>query len=175
MTVGYYQVPLDLGSRKYTAFICSLGLFEYLVFLNLITNASETFQVMMTKVWKGLIHMIGEVYLDDIMIYPRMFPEHIEHARIAMECLKIRNLEIKKWKFALVTISFLSHTISYGNISPSSAKVDQLLQFKSLLTDRQIHSCLGLASLVLSRYQFFHIDIYRYTEVVISIYIDINR
>jgi hypothetical protein len=95
-----------------------------------------------------LIHVICEVYLDDIIIYSTTLAEHIEHVRIIMERLQKHNLKIKieKCKFAQETISYLSHTISYGNISPSSAKVDRLLQFKSPLTARQIHSFLGLAS-----------------------------
>jgi hypothetical protein len=69
LTSGYYQVPLDPNSRQYTAFICSRGLFEYLVLPMGITNATETFQRMMNKVLDGLLHVICEVYLDDIIVY----------------------------------------------------------------------------------------------------------
>ncbi len=114
LTAAYYQVPLDPGSRKYTAFICSRGLFEYLVNPMGITNSTETFQRMMNKVLEGLIHVICEVYLDDIINYWTTLAEHIEHVRIIMERLKKHNLKIKieKCKFALETISYLSDRMS---------------------------------------------------------------
>ena len=44
LTSGYYQVPLDPASRKYTAFMCSKGTFEYLVLPMGLKNAGDTFQ-----------------------------------------------------------------------------------------------------------------------------------
>ena len=69
LTSGYYQVSLDPASRKFTAFMCSKGTFEYLVFPYGLTNATETFQKMMNTVLKGLAGKICEVFLDDIIIY----------------------------------------------------------------------------------------------------------
>ena len=42
LTSAYNQVQLDPNSRKYTAFICQRGLFEYNVLPMGITNATET-------------------------------------------------------------------------------------------------------------------------------------
>ena len=69
LTSGDYQIPLDPNSRKYTAFICFRGLFEYLVLPIGITNATETFQKIMNKVLSGFLHNICDVYLDDIIIF----------------------------------------------------------------------------------------------------------
>ncbi len=42
---GYYQIPLDKASRKYTAFRCEMGLFEFTVMPMGLTNATATFQL----------------------------------------------------------------------------------------------------------------------------------
>ena len=81
LTSGYYQVPLDPASRKYTAFMCSKGTFEYLVLPMGLTNATETFQKMMKTVLRGLTGKICEVYLDDIIIYSESLSEHIQHVK----------------------------------------------------------------------------------------------
>jgi hypothetical protein len=44
LTSGYYQVPLDPASRKFTAFMCSKGTFEYLVLPMGLTNTPKPFK-----------------------------------------------------------------------------------------------------------------------------------
>ena len=73
LTSAYNQVKLDPDSRKYTAFICHRGLFEYNVLPMGTTNATETFQRLMNKVFEGILHKIVETYLDDIIIYSKTF------------------------------------------------------------------------------------------------------
>ena len=148
LTSGYYQVPLDPASRKYTAFMCSKGTFEYLVLPMGLTNAVETFQRMMNKVLQGLIGQICEVYLDDIIIYSDSIETHIEHVKEVVKRLQQYNLKIKlsKCKIAEEKIEYLSHVISYGQIQPSLAKVKDLFKYTAPLTTRQIYSFIGLAS-----------------------------
>ncbi|CAF1018509.1 unnamed protein product [Brachionus calyciflorus] len=43
---GYYQIALEKESRKYTAFSCEWGLYEYTVMPMGLTNAPETFSVL---------------------------------------------------------------------------------------------------------------------------------
>ena len=113
LTSGYYQLPLEPNSRQFTAFICARGLFEYLVMPMGITNATETFQRMMNNVLEGLLHVICEVYLDDIIVFSNTLEEHVEHVRLVAERLKKLNLKIKieKCKIAQEKIEYLSHII----------------------------------------------------------------
>ena len=148
LTSGYYQVPLHPDSIKYTAFICARGLFEYQVLPMGITNATETFQRMMNQVLKGLLYTICEVYLDDIIIYSNTIEEHIEHVKQVVNRLNEYNLKIKleKCKIAEQQIEYLSHVISHGTISPSPAKVADLMKYNPPLNAKQTHSFIGLGS-----------------------------
>jgi hypothetical protein len=148
LTSGYYQVPLDPASRKFTAFMCSKGTFEYLVLPMGLTNATETFQKMMNTVLKGLTGKICEVYLDDIIIYSETLNEHIKHVEAVVQRLKQYNLKVKlsKCKIVQQKIQYLSHVISHCHIQPSTEKVKDLNKFQTPLNYSQIHSFIGLAS-----------------------------
>ncbi len=148
LTSGYYQVPLVPDSRKYTGFICYRGLFEYLVLPMGLTNACETFQEMMNKVLDGLLTVICDVYLDDIIIYSNDLEEHVKHVQLVIDRLIQYNLKVKleKSKICQDKIEYLSHTISHGQIQPSPAKVKDLYKYDAPLNVRQIHSFIGLGS-----------------------------
>lgn len=79
---GYYQVPMEESSKKYTAFTCEYGLFEYNVMPMGLMNATATFQRLMNKIFDGLIGEIMFVYLDYIIIFSRNAEEHIKHVVI---------------------------------------------------------------------------------------------
>ena len=119
LTSGYYQVPLDPASRKFTAFMCSKGTFEYLVLPMGLTNATETFQKMMNTVLKGLTGKICEVYLDDIIIFSETLNEHIRHVEAVVQRLKEYNLKVKlsKWKTRNQTIETTKGTQMKTNVS----------------------------------------------------------
>ena len=148
LTAGYYQVPLDPASREYTAFVCSRGLFEFIVLPMGITGATETFQRMMNMVLEGLIAIICFVYLDDVIVFSTTIPQHIIDVQTVVDRLIKYNLKLKMSKCEILQkeIVYLSHVIRNGQITPNPAKVQDLFKFKSPLTARQIKGYVGLGS-----------------------------
>ena len=63
--------------------------------------------------------------------------------RLTQYNLKIK---IEKCQIAQERIEYLSHIISHGKITPSPAKINDLLKFKSPLTEKQVHSVIGFGS-----------------------------
>ncbi len=51
---GFYQVPMDEESKKFTAFTCLQGKFQFKVMPFGLTNAPCTFQLLMQMVLRGL-------------------------------------------------------------------------------------------------------------------------
>ena len=145
---GYYQVKMDEASRKYTAFACDYGFFEYTVMPMGLTNATGTFQRLMDKVLNELIGKICYVYLDDIIIFSENEQEHMKHVDQIVERLKQHNLKInlKKCTFAQRKIEYLSHIICNGTISPRPAKLEALYRSIVPKSVKQVQSFLGLAS-----------------------------
>ena len=145
---GYYQVRMHPDSRKFTAFSCEHGFFEYNVMPMGLSNACATFQRLMNTVLNELIGTICFVYLDDIIIYSSSFEEHLDYVKIVVERLRNNRLKVKliKCKIAQVKIEYLSHEISDGKISPGKKKTEALYKFKQPQTIRQVQSFIGLGS-----------------------------
>ena len=148
LTSAYNQVKLDTDSRKYTAFICSRGLYEYNVLPMGITNATETFQRLMNTVFKDILHKIVETYLDDIIIYSRTLKEHVQHVKMVVERLLKHVLKIKleKCKIAEQRIEYLSHIVYHGCIQPNPQKVRDLLKYQPPFNKKQTAAFIGKAA-----------------------------
>jgi hypothetical protein len=147
-TSGYFQVPLDEQSRKYTAFRCILGLFEFLVMPMGIKGAAERFQRMMEIALHGLYSVICEVYQDDLIIYSNTLEDHWIHVNLVLERLAhyVIKVKLSKCKIAQTRIEYLSHIIENGTIRPSPRKTQALFQHKTPTTVSQLHKMHGLAA-----------------------------
>jgi hypothetical protein len=95
LTSGYYQVQLDENSRKYTAFRCEFGFFEYTVMPMGLCNAGCTCQRMVEHVLKDLIGKCCMVYQDDIIIFSETIEEHVKHCELVFEKIRTAKLWLK--------------------------------------------------------------------------------
>ena len=148
LTSAYNQVPLHKDSRKFTAFMCRRGLYEYTVLPQGITNATETFQKLMNKIFDGILHKIVETYLDDIVIYSNTLKEHVAHVREVVQRLLTHVLKIRlaKCKIATQKLEYLSHIVYNGCIMPNPQKIKHLLQYEPPFNKKQTEAFLGKAS-----------------------------
>ena len=85
---GYYQIGVDEKSRKFTAFSCEWGLFEWTRLPMGLKNSGATFQRAMNKLLEKYIGKFCHVYMDDIIIYSRSLKEHMVHLKIICEVIR---------------------------------------------------------------------------------------
>jgi len=85
-------------SRKVTAFITPWGLFEWNKMPFRLYNAPATFQRLMNQILRKYLGKFVLVYLDDIIIYSKIFEEHKEYVRLVFEALRAASLMIKSKK-----------------------------------------------------------------------------
>ena len=155
---GFYQIPLDDDSKKYTAFACEWGLYEYNVMPMGLTNAPATFQRMMNNVLRECIEEgYVSVFLDDILIHSSTLDEHFKHLSKVVEKLRQNDLKVKLKKCELVKqeVTFLGHVISYGRIKPDPSKVEALHRYPRPTNLTQVQSFLGLAQYYRKFIEFF--------------------
>jgi hypothetical protein len=70
LTAGYHQTPLHEKSWKYTAFKTAFGVFEWKRVPMGLKGAPSYFQhVMQSEVLHGLMYLICELYIDDVIIF----------------------------------------------------------------------------------------------------------
>ncbi len=79
---GYWQIKIAEKDKNKTAFSSHLGLYDFLCMHFGLIGAPETFSRILDKVLDGLIIKKCLVYLDDIIIYCKMFGEILPNLRL---------------------------------------------------------------------------------------------
>lgn len=79
-----------------------------------VCNGSATFQCLMQSTMGDLIFQIMLVYLDDILVYPSTFHEHLQRLDVIFSRRKETGLKVKleKCYFLQQEVKFLGHQIS---------------------------------------------------------------
>ena len=104
LTSGYHQAQLAKASQEYTAFITFMGLYKWVRVPMGPKGAPSYFQQQMVgTVLPGLVHVICEVYIDDICVYAKTIDELCANLQKVLERLRKYNLTLnpKKCCFGL--------------------------------------------------------------------------
>ncbi len=110
LTAGYHQAPVGLGTRIFLAFICFCGIFQFCRLPFGPKRAPSYFQQMMSSVvLAGLIYIICEIYLDDVIVHAKTDDEFLIRLDKVLERFQSHHIILKpsKCKFALYTLRIL--------------------------------------------------------------------
>ncbi|KAK3106184.1 hypothetical protein FSP39_014461 [Pinctada imbricata] len=144
---GFYQVEIDEKSRPYTAWRCHIGSFQFRRLPMGLKNSPATFQRLMETVLRGSNFKFCLIYLDDIIVYSRTFPEHLKHLKEVFERLRSSGLKLNpgKCSFARKEIKYLGHKVSATGISPDPEKINSVKNYPTPKSVKQIRAFLGLS------------------------------
>lgn len=144
---GYWQVPLTEDAVPKSAFICSEGLFEFLVMPFGLCNAPATYQRIMNVLLAGLNGLSCLVYLDDIIVYSKDFPSHIKDLKGVLDRLVQAEILLKpsKCRFGVEQVEYLGHIVSSRGIAPDPKKVAKLKEFPKPECVNDLRAFLGFA------------------------------
>ena len=95
-----------------------------------LTNAPASFQTYINKALIGLVDIICVVYLNDILIYSNNRLFYIEAVRKVSQYLKEFYLyaNLKKYKFIITEVEFLSFLIRRTGIRIDPSKVSTVVE-----------------------------------------------
>ncbi len=114
LTSGFYNVPLHVSDRHYTAFTTPMGLYEYNRLPQGLCNSPASFMRMMLSIFGDLNFSSLLCYLDDMLFFARSEQEALKRLEVVFSRLRTSNLKLaqKKCHFLRRSIKFLGHVIS---------------------------------------------------------------
>ena len=144
---GYWQIPLDEGSRDKTAFTTPFGLYEFEVMPFGLHSAPATFQRMINHILQDCWSFARAYIDDDIVVFSSSWDEHLTHLHKVMNCLHVANLTINmsKCQFWRAKVHYLGRVIGGGQVTPDPQKLDAVRNYPTPVSKRQVRAFLGLA------------------------------
>jgi len=144
---GYWQVPVQEGSKVYTAFRTRTGLYEYNVMPFGLKNSPATYQRIMNDLL-GEYYSFCLVYQDDIIVFSRSFKDHINHLEQIFKILEQAGITLARHKctFGAQTVKFLGHIVSTNGIKMNPAKVDAVQAYPQPKTRKELRKFLGVVN-----------------------------
>jgi len=149
LTAGYHQAPMAKASQVFTAFICFMGLFEWLRVPMGLQGAPSYFQHQIaTQVLAGLMWVACEAYIDDIIVFGKDEEEYLKNLSNVLERFQQRNILLNPDKcfFGLKTVEYLGHIISEDGLDFSLEKKMEVFDFEKPKVMKQMKRFIGLAN-----------------------------
>ena len=87
LSKDFYQIPIRMEDRDKTAFCSPFGKYRFTCMPFGLHNATSTFQHIMHTVLGGQEDH-SATYIDDILVYSRMWTEHLAHIEAILEALR---------------------------------------------------------------------------------------
>ena len=133
--------------KEKTAFSTPDGHYQFTVMPFGVCNGPSAFQRLMGAVLKGLQWQTCLVYLDDIIVFGRTFPEHLDRLKAIFARLRAANLRLKPSKCFLFRekVNFLGHVVTADGVQTDPAKIRDIEQWPTIRTVGQLRTFLGFS------------------------------
>jgi len=145
---GFFHVPVDEQSRKFTAFIVPDGHYEFLRVPFGLCNSPAVFQRYINIVFRDLIQSkVILTYMDDLIIPSIDCEIGIKNLQVVLKVASEAGLTInwRKCQFLRQRVEFLGHVIENGRVGPSEHKTEAVRKFPEPNSVKQVQSFLGLS------------------------------
>jgi Reverse transcriptase (RNA-dependent DNA polymerase) len=123
--VIFNYIYITKRQEYFTAFNICYGLYETLVILFGLSNAPATFQARINKVLYSYLDVFYTAYIDDILVYSNDLTSYRQYVRLVIEALRDASLQldIKKYEFKVIEITYLGMIVFTNNIRINPIKI----------------------------------------------------
>ena len=143
LTSGYHQVEVANPARALTAFITTMGIFQFKRLPMGLKGAPAYFQKMMSGiVLQGLVFSICEIYLDDCLVFGKTEEELVENLRQVLARFRQYNLTCNpdKCRFGMTQVEYVGVQIDENGLSFSKEKKESVMNFPQPEIQKQLKS-----------------------------------
>lgn len=144
---GFFHVPVEKESRKYTSFVVPDGQYEFLYAPFGLCNSPAVFQRFINQIFRELIRDgVVLTYVDDIIVPSADFEVALSGLEKVLCVAERFGLDINwgKCKFLQTRVEFLGLIIENGSTRPTEHKTEAVMRFPQPKTIKQVQSFLGL-------------------------------
>ncbi|KAL5805914.1 hypothetical protein ACOSQ3_028818 [Xanthoceras sorbifolium] len=115
---GYNQILMHPNDQEKTAFVTKRGIFYYKVMPFGLKNVGATYQRLVNKMFREMLGMTIEVYIDDMLVKSLEAERHLEHLRQAFDTLKKYGMKLNptKCSFEVSSGKFIGYLVTHRGI-----------------------------------------------------------
>lgn len=147
---GYNQIQMAENNTHHTAFYADNDIYHYTVIPFGLINAGVTYQMMVNKLFVGMICDTMEAYVDDMLVKSIKRVDHVEDLRNTFERMRLHQVRLNQTKCAydVQYDKFLGYMVSQRRIEVNLEKLEAIEKMKSLTCHKEVPNFNGrLASL----------------------------
>ena len=146
LTCGFWQVPLEEGSRQYTAFtLPGVGSFQWNRTPMGLLGSPATFGRMMEHIMRFVKCIC---YQDDVLVHSKDHSEHFLELQKCFNRLRAAGLKMnaKKCSFGQAEVAYLGYKLTPDGILPGKEKTAAIEECEPPTSVKQVREFVGLCN-----------------------------
>lgn len=146
LLVGYHQIRVHPKDIHKTVFRTHNGHYKYVVMPFGLCNAPSMFQAAMNVVFRPYLRRFLLVFFDDILVYSKLWEDHVIHLRKVLEVLSAQQLFVKpsKCTFGAREVDYLGHIIYVEGVRVDNRKIEAMQAMPPPKSITELRGFLGL-------------------------------
>ena len=147
---GYHQMELDESCKHLTAFVTPDGLYEYNRVPQGLSISPPKFSEAVAEVLAGKLHIICELYIDDIVVYGTSIRQLASNLDEVLQALEDAELVLKanKCKVGMTEIKYLGHVVNGDEVKIDPDRTKAIRDLPPPTSQKQVRSFLGCCQFV---------------------------